>query len=462
MNYVFGSLLNFCVVTLRRWREAYNEAAMHHHCFCLSKMLSRLFGSNSLLPVKKPWRIQRRSRRASPQIELLESRSMMAGIWCLTPDPPLNYQPSVDPIVGAVVTAFVSQDPQDADDSYDVLTGWIAAVDELSSVGAREVSFAVYRQVNQGILSGGPSVETVAVAVAYANENNLSVTILPVFETNSGWRGEYDPTGQERSVFQNQYEQWIFELSKIEGVDRLNIGSELNQMVANPSNAEFFAGLIDDAQAGFDMVGNQDGRIGYAANYDAFANDGHRVLFSQENIDFIGISAYKWLTPAVDADSVAGTNEISPEVFDSFVENWTGFLDEVEDAVAEFDLPVVIQEVGAVQKNYASVAPFAVQPGDFVALDAEDRYGFDPTEQEAIFKSIIVALDGRGDTFESVTFWTWEHQASRGRRTTDVLGVEDGFESFAIYPKDGGGGEFLVEYLATYPDGIAINDPDDE
>ena len=165
------------------------------------------------------------------------------------------------------------------------------------------------------------------------------------------------------------------------------------------------------------------------------------------------------MTPPAEANTVSGIGEISPEVFDSFVENWTHFLDDVEDAAAEFDLPVVLQEVGATQRNYASVAPFAVEPGDFVSEDAVNRYEVDAEEQEAIFKSIIVALDGRGDTFESVTFWTWEHQASRGHRTTDVLGNQDGFESFAIYPEDGGGGEFLVEYLATNSDSTFTANP---
>jgi len=147
-------------------------------------------------------------------------------------------------------------------------------------------------------------------------------------------------------------------------------------------------------------------------------------------------------------------------VFDGFVSSWTNFLDEVELAASEFDLPVVLQEVGATQNNYASVAPFAVNPGDFVDERLEDRYAFDPYEQEAIFRSIISALDGRGETFESVTFWSWEHQASRGPRTTDVLGTEDGFESFAIYPTDGGGGEFLTEYLATSPNFHLLREAD--
>jgi len=385
---------------------------------------------------------------------------MLTGSWCMTPDAPLNYQPTVDPVVGAVVTAFVSQDPEDANDRYDILTGWKAAADELHSIGASEVSFAVYRQVDQGKLSGGPSVSTVAQAVEYAVGKNLSITILPIFETPEGWRGDYDPTGSERSAFQSDYTQWISDLAKINGIDRFNIGSELNAMVANANNAEFFKNLLQTAETSFAIAENTTGRIGYAANHDAFGNDAHRDLFSQEEFDFIGISAYRWLTSSQNAESVAETDEVASDVFDGFVDIWTNFLDEVELVASEFDLPVVLQEVGATQNNYASVAPFAVNPGDFVDERLEDRYAFDPYEQEAIFRSIISALDGRGETFESVTFWSWEHQASRGPRTTDVLGTEDGFESFAIYPTDGGGGEFLTEYLATSPNFHLLREAD--
>ena len=393
---------------------------------------------------------------------------MLASLACAFPsDAPVEAcqhssqtasgsQAADDPVVGAVVTAFVAQDPENTSDSYDVLTGWRNAVDELHSINATEVSFAVFRQVNQGVVSGGPSVWTVTQAVEYAVEKDLSVTILPLFETDQGWRGNYDPVGQERYVFQTQYSQWISELAEIEGVDRFNIGSELNAMVANPNNAEFFQGLLQSVEETFVAQGNTETRIGYAANHDAFTNSGHRTLFSQAEVDFIGISAYRWLTAADDVESVADIGEVSPEVFDSFVSNWTDFLDEVEHAAAEFDLPVVLQEVGAVQQNYASRAPWSVSPGNWVDADAVDRYAFDPLEQKAIFESVITALEGRGDVFESVTFWTWEHQASRGRRTTDVLGTQDGFESFAIYPTDGGGGEYLTEYLSTVSQPVEV------
>jgi len=71
----------------------------------------------------------------------------------------------VDPNVGAVVTAFLSNDPQNPNDSYDILTGWRAAVDEFVQVGMDEITFAVFRQVQNGNLSGGPELETVEASV---------------------------------------------------------------------------------------------------------------------------------------------------------------------------------------------------------------------------------------------------------------------------------------------------------
>lgn len=386
---------------------------------------------------------------------------MLASLVCVAPpgspadvcqhitQPVQQSQTSDDPVVGAVVTAFVAQDPENPNDSYDILTGWRSAVDELHSINATEVSFAVYRQAFQGALSGGPSVSTVAQAVEYANEHDLSVTILPLFETDQGWRGNYDPVGQERFVFQSEYTQWIQELAAIEGVDRFNIGSELNALVGNTDNAGFLQDLLQTTRQTLDASGNTATRIGYAANHDAFTDAGHQILFGQDEVDFIGISAYRWLVAADEVDSIGNVGEVSDDVFDTFVASWTTFLDEVEHAAAQYNLPVVLQEVGAVQQNYAARAPWSVNPGDWVDADAADRYAFDPLEQKAIFESVITALEGRADVFESVTFWTWEHQASRGRRTTDIYGTQDGFEAFAIYPTDGGGGQYLTEYLAT-------------
>ena len=396
--------------------------------------------------------------RMNRQYSLLVPMLVLASIFATDAS---VYEPSRDPSVSAIVTSFRSTDPQDPSDANDILTGWRNAADELSSLGVTEITFAVFRNVKDGSLSGGPTIKTVAAAVDYANKKNLSVTILPVFETEAGWRGKYDPTGEERERFQSQYQEWIKELASIPGVDRFNIGSELSRMVKNPANASFFTNLVHVTKQSFRAAGNRSGRIGYAANFDAYNSEPHRALFLQPGIDFLGVSAYRRLVEPDEANLISSTGKVSDEVFELLVERWNDELDRITQFARAVNLPVVIQEFGATQKNYATAAPFATSPGDFVNDSLPDRFVADPLEQRASFESLITALDGRVNEIESVFFWTWEHQASRGRRTHQAsqqngesedpakAETKGEIEPFAIWPSDGGGGQFLAEFLAT-------------
>ena len=363
------------------------------------------------------------------------------------------YEPGRDPSVSAIATSFLG-DAQDPDNPFDILTGWRNTVDELSALGVNEITFAVFRNVKNGSLSGGPTIQTVAAAVDYAIKKNLSVTILPVFETEAGWRGNYDPTGEERSRFQAEYKQWIKELSSISGIDRFNIGTELSRMVKNHGNLPFFVDLIAVAKQSFRTARNRSGRIGYAANFDAYDSKPHRNLFTQPGIDFLGVSAYRRLVEPHNAKLVSSTGKVPDEVFQMMVDQWHGELNRITQFARSVNLPVVIQEFGATQKNYAAVAPFATSPGNYVDQSLPERFAADPFEQQASFESLLTALDGRGNEIESVVFWTWEHQASRGRRSHEAH-QKDGeptqgeTEHFAIWPSDGGGGQFLAEFLAT-------------
>ena len=71
-------------------------------------------------------------------------------------DSEVTYQ-VIDPAVGAIVTAFLDNDPQDANDPWDILTNWNTATDELAAVGVDEVTFGVFRNTTDGALWGGPT-----------------------------------------------------------------------------------------------------------------------------------------------------------------------------------------------------------------------------------------------------------------------------------------------------------------
>ena len=138
---------------------------------------------------RPPKSMQRNKARRATRLsfEALEPRQLLAANV---------YEPGFDPALGATVNAFLSQDPQSSADNWDIETGWLLAVDELAAAGADQVNFSVYRQVNSyGNLVGGTHLDTVRSAVQRANEHGLTVSLLPLFETSQGWRGDYNPVG---------------------------------------------------------------------------------------------------------------------------------------------------------------------------------------------------------------------------------------------------------------------------
>lgn len=365
---------------------------------------------------------------------------------------PEIFHRNLDPNVGAVVTAFMNNDPQNPNDPWDILTNWKSAVDEIQSVGISEVTFSVYRSESNGALLGGPSINTVSQAVAYANQKGLSVTVKPVFETGSGgWRGDYNPSGSVQSIFRSEYRSLVTQLASIPGIDRMNIGTELNALVNDWGNHGFLRDLIGDAQNAFEQSGNVNGRVGYAANFDSYQNAQHRALAEYDGIEFFGVSAYFSVIPASQANLISSTTSVTSNVLQRMVDNWKTELDGLAQFGRDHNVSVLIQEFGAVQQNYASVAPFAVNPSDWVGANLPNRYAPDAGEQAALYESLIVALDGRKDDFESVVFWTWEHGSSRGERSYENAPANEPryLEKFAIWPTDGGAGQYLSEFVSN-------------
>ena len=376
-----------------------------------------------------------KARRASRlSFETLEPRQLLAANV---------YEPGFDPALGATINAFLSQDPQNSSDPWDIETGWLLAVDELAASGADQVNFSVYRRVDSyGNLIGGTHLDTVRSAVERANEHGLTVSLLPLFETSQGWRGDYNPGGAEQTQFRNDYRQFVLDLATIDGVDRLTVASELNEMHADAGNNAFFDSLITDV-ASSDFAG----QIGVTANFDVYQTAAFQRIWANPNIDFLGVSAYGSLIDPAYYDRVAGTGPVADATIELMVEAWNRELDTLEAVAEAHDLPVFIQEFGSVKKNYTSIFPWSVNPGDVVNSYATDRYADDPHEQAATYRSMLQALNGRGDRIIGVDFWSWEHQADRGQRSFDQYGGV--INQFSVWPTDGAGGTEFVNFLAT-------------
>lgn len=396
--------------------------------------------------------------------ETLEPRQMLAAD---------AYEPGLDPAVGAIVTSYDAEDYRDSMNPRDQLTGWKSAVDELAALGADEVTFSVYRLVDGGNFRNGPTIDTVTRAVDYAVQKNLKVTLLPLFEATSGggWRGNYNPQGAEQDRFREQYAEFVIELASIPEVSRLDIASEMDAMVTaitgpEHSNYLYFTSLIEDV-----VEAGHEGQIGFVATAESYRDHGYEELWKLPDVDYLGVSAYfqifegyeYWGVGELDHEElawIAGVDPLPEETVQEMVSRWNTILDELTDYAAELegatgkDLPVFIQEFGAVQKNYAAAFPAMVSPADLVAAGAgvdvselTDATADDPYEQAALYDSLLQALEGRGDTIDAVTFWTWEHQASSSYRSVPNQDLYR--ETFAIWPHDGGGGEVVAEFLRT-------------
>lgn len=358
------------------------------------------------------------------------------------------FEPESDPDVGTNITTFVSE--LAGTESSKIASSWISSAKEAAEAGLSEVTFAVTRKVDsKGNISGGPAIKSVAAAVEAANEFGLDVNIFPLFETASGWRGDYDPTGAERTTFRSDYVELITDLASIDGITRLNFASEMDAMIENEANREFFEGLIGIAKEELAENGNEATRVGFATTLDSIADDrdANKDLARLEDVDFVGISLYAKLFGADEAGMVAGTAPVSDDVQDEMVKRWEAILDEVAEFGDESGVNLLIQEFGAPAENYASLAPFSVDPGSQVAQWLPNRNVVDTNEQVALYETLLEALDGRGDEFESINFWTWENGVSQNPRTngSDV----DNPEVFAISPDDGAAGEALVKFLES-------------
>ena len=374
------------------------------------------------------------------------------------------YEPGFDPIVGAAVTSFFDRSESDF-----ILDGFKTAIDELVDTGVDEVSLALIRQLDDdGNFFEGISMDHFRRAAEYAVQKELTLGVKLIFEVESvgGWRGDYNPTGTERTTFRQEYRDLILDLAEIPGVSRLQVGTEMDTMVADLNNLSYFQSLITDVRAtGFD------GKLGLTASQDGYLELGYEQLWLHPEVDFLGINPYfsifdgfPFYGGGLDQNELDWIEGIEPDTDGSLLQEmtdrWNVQLDEIEGLAARIagdkgaGLPIFIEEFGAIPSNYASTFPASTDPGGSLARAAdvpisalENPQAFDRHEQAALFESLLTALDGRGDTFETVVFWTWEHQAAPRTRSLPNQSYDALPDKFSIWPYDDGGGEVVAEFL---------------
>lgn len=305
----------------------------------------------------------------------------------------LVYENS-DPAFGFTIVSY-------HDDRPDEWRDYRRALDELKKVGANHVNLVVFRRVDaKGILDpdSGPEFQTISYAAKLADRLGLDVTLTPIFETSTGWRGEWDPTGATLKTFCASYSRFVLnlaEIAKSRNAEKIYVGSELKAFVNRPANQNYLKNLVSQVETVFK------GEIGYNANFDNYRSPLVKTAFwDHPKITKVSVSLYPHLTLASMEES--DRSHKNPQLFAKMVQRrWGVVIDELE-AYAKTNkkgsgMPVVIGEFGAVPYNRSAATPWSHKPDDTV----------DQPEQEAVIMGLIRAVNHRGARIPTMTLWQW-------------------------------------------------------
>lgn len=314
----------------------------------------------------------------------------------LSQDTERVYDPA-DPAIGYNLISFESN-------NTDELAEYLTAIDELVEVNADHVNLVVFRRVGaDGRINfrSGPKLWTIYMAAKWAKTNNLKVTLTPIFETEteSAWRGAWNPNGITRRNFVRHYTVLLRQLASVAdraNADKLNIGSELVAFANDPKNRHYLNVMVSLCGRLFK------GELGYNANWDNFRSPSLKEIFwDHPRINAMSVSMYpSYLLASTDE---ADQSHVDPESFAQTVKNrWHAIVTEelipyaatLKDGVG---MPVLIGEFGAVALNRCAAMPASYKPS------TEE----DSQEQAAVIMGLIHGVDQLGVEVPEITIWQW-------------------------------------------------------
>ena len=322
---------------------------------------------------------------------------------------PETYEIGTDPALGYSMNSYIR--------SRFGMREWTTGVSDMKTAKCRHVSIVAFRSVDavsgRVNLGTGPSMEQLNASIVRAKVHGMKVTLTPLFDVLSesgatGWRGNWNPKGKQRTTFYQGYQRFILALARLaerHNVERFNIASELDAMVEDDENDAYFNRLINRTQTMYS------GNIGYAATYDSYQSERVKELFwDNDSITDIRLSLYPHNFVSLEDSDASDLPEFQVAVADK----WNTVINEelIPYAAAQKDgagMPIVIQEVGAVPYNRAATYPWSFGPGVFSGQDEEIE---DQNEQEIYIMEFIKAIDGKIAEIPEVYFWNWNFVGS--------------------------------------------------
>ena len=306
------------------------------------------------------------------------------------------YDPA-DPAIGYNLISFKSNNPNELEEYF-------TAIDELVAVNADHVNLVVVRRVGaDGRIDfrSGPRLWTIYMAAQWAKTNNLKVTLTPIFETEteSGWRGAWNPFGATRLNFTRHYTVLLRQLANVAtltNADKLMVGSELVAFSNDPRNRRYLEVMVDLCGRLFQ------GELGYHANWNNFDSPAVKEIFwDHPRISSTSVSMYPYQRLATVEES--DQSHLDPDRFANTVKNrWFSvilgdlliYASTLKDGQG---MPVNIGEFGAVPYNRCAAMPSSFQPSDEI----------DTQEQEAVIMGLIESVDQLGFAIPEITVWQW-------------------------------------------------------
>lgn len=206
-----------------------------------------------------------------------------------------------------------------------------------------------------------PTDEVLIKTIKQAKDLGLRVLLFPVVlpwrPGPDDWRGNLRPAN--RNGFFENYGQFILrhaDLAESLHVDAYSIGSELMSLEGKEDGAypkedtENWRRVVRSVRSRFG------GRLTYSANWDHYF-----VLKIQDELDFIGLTAYYSLTKNDDA------------TVDEMAEAWRPICNDLEKHANKWKRPVVFTEVGYFSIRGTNKDPWNYKISDTIDLDIQKR-----------------------------------------------------------------------------------------
>ncbi|GEM_PF-766724 len=290
-----------------------------------------------------------------------------------------------------------------------------------------------------------PTDESLISAINYAHSLGLKVNLKPhqTVKTGGFWRAHVTPSNRDEwfknyDAMLNHYAQ----IAQQNNVELITLGTELINMTSpsvDSTNTEHWRAMIRQVRQIYS------GKLTYSANWGdcCWWNEKNNIEF-WDDLDYIGISAYFYMTPTVNY------------TMDSLKSRWSFWNDtQIRPLSQKFNKPVLFTEVG-----YRSSDGALMRPPKW------DNTGIPDEQEQADGYEALFSYWDNFDYVQGIQLWDWETDPNGGGPGTSSFTPQNKLAE-SVITRWFGSGKPIGDKLAfsasvgTYPLNPATGQPVD-